>query len=56
MTLTVVGYAVAVTILVAGTVVAMRIDDRRRRAIVMAATVIVAVVVGWFSWLAGTSA
>ena len=56
MTLTVVGYAVAVTVLVAGTVVAMRIDDRRRRAIAVAAAVVIAFVVGWFSWLAGTSA
>ena len=56
MTLTVVGYAVAVTILLAGTVVAMRFDDRRRRATLIAVAVVIAVVVGWFSWLAGTSA
>ena len=56
MTLTVVGYAVAVTVLLAGTVVAMRLDDRQHRATVMAAAVVIAVVVGWFSWLVGTSA
>lgn len=56
MTITAVGYVLAVAIVVIGGVLAGRANDRMTRLLVLAGAVAAAVVVGWFSWLAGTSA
>jgi len=52
-TLTVAGYVVAGLVFVVGVARAMRLRGVRRAA-ALAAVLAVAVVIGWFSWLAGT--
>jgi uncharacterized membrane protein YhaH (DUF805 family) len=54
-TISAVGMVAALVIFVIGLAVAMRFHDRRRE-VTIVATLVLALVVGWFSWLAGTSA